>query len=198
MTSTDTHDITPRRMAALLRSLGACSEGRDWLAGRDLGTAWNECPRGDWLLWFAARIGVDRPTLARAAAKCAETALQYVPEGEDRPRLAIEAVLRWADDPTDVNLEAVRVARRNAAYDAADAAYDAAAAAAYAADAAYAYDAAYAADAAVAAAYAADAAVARREARLKAQERHAAIVRELIPFALIVTAVQARNARRAR
>mgnify|MGYP001608780356 CR=1 FL=1 len=152
-----------RRMKALLRALGACSEGRDWLGDRDLETAWNDCERGDWSLWLVARVNVDRRLIVRAAARCAKTALQFVPEGEDRPRLAIEAAFAWADDPSEVNLQRCREAARNAATayatDAAYAAYDAAYAAYAAAYAAYdaAYAAAYAAayDAAYAAAYAA-------------------------------------------
>jgi len=181
-----TNTPNARRLAALLRRLGACHEGAEWASGRDLETAWNECPRGDWLLWLAGRLEIERTVLARAAARCAETALQYVPAGEDRPRQAIEAVLRWADDPTAANLEAVRVARRNAVAVAAYAAY----AAAYAAAASAAYAAYASAASAYAYAYAASTASAARQ---QAQQRHAEIVREHIPFALILDAAQRRE-----
>ena len=155
--------LTKRRFDVLLRTLGACPEAVEWSKqfGNDGVAAWNQCERGDWLLWAAVRIGVDRWLVVRAAARCAETALQYVPADEERPRQCIEAVLAWCDDPSDQNLERVGQARRAAygTYDTDAAAY-AVYAATYAADAAYAvYAATYAADAADAA----DAAT-RREA----------------------------------
>ena len=36
----------------------ACGEARDWLGKRTPKQAWDECPRGDWMLWIAARIGI--------------------------------------------------------------------------------------------------------------------------------------------
>ena len=107
--------MSNQRLKALLKRLGACSEALEWLGNRDLETAWAECERGDYLLWATAEIGVERALIVRASARCAETALQYASAGEDRPRLCVEAVLAWADDPTKENLERVRQARRAAA-----------------------------------------------------------------------------------
>src|SRR5690606_8772955 len=106
--------------------------------------AWAECPRGDWMLWIAQRVGVDLRTLTRAKALCALT-VQHLMKDE-RSIKACEVALKFADgDATREELDAAA----DAAYAAADAAY----AAADAADAAYAAaDAAYAADAAAAAA----------------------------------------------
>jgi hypothetical protein len=64
--------------------------------GDDWERAWNECPRGDWLLAIAARAGVDRKKLVLAAAASARTALDSLPPGENRPLSAIEAAERWA------------------------------------------------------------------------------------------------------
>jgi hypothetical protein len=103
--------------------------------------------------------------VVRLACQCARTALQYVPNGEDRPRLAIEAAERWADNPTESN--------RLAAWAAARAAGDAAGAAARAAGDA-------AGDAAGAAAWAAgDAAGAAAWAA--ALRYMAAMIRETVP-----------------
>ena len=125
----------------------------------------------------------SRRKLVLAACDCAELALKHVPEGEDRPRKAINTARRWARQEDGVNLDEVRgaadaaaaYAAAYAAYAAADATYatDAAAYAAYTADAdadaayaAYAAaDAAWAADAAAYAAYAADAARTHTHAR---------------------------------
>jgi hypothetical protein len=161
-------------LADLLRDLHACGDARDWAVPyATLEEAWAVCPRGDWMLWLAGRMGVDRKLLVLAACACARLTLLRVSAGETRPLIAIETAERWARGEDGVTLEEVRNAyAAAAAYAAADAAAAAAAAAAYAAVAyaavAYAADAAYAAyaaadaaaAAAAAAAYAADAAAA--------------------------------------
>ena len=137
-----------------LDAMGACSEAVAWARTQpNAHTAWRDCKRGDWMLWIAAqRCEQGDPThraIVLAACECARLALQYVPVGEDRPRIAIEAAEQWARGEPGVPLARVRLARL-------DADADAAAYAAYADAAAYA--AAAAADAADAAAYAANAA----------------------------------------
>lgn len=44
----------------ILKRLKACEEALEWYAGRDSQAAWQECERGDWMLWVAARLGVGR------------------------------------------------------------------------------------------------------------------------------------------
>lgn len=61
----------------------------------DWRTLWDGCPRGDWLLGIAARLGVDHRALARAAIGCARTALEHA-EGEEAARV-LEVAERWAD-----------------------------------------------------------------------------------------------------
>jgi hypothetical protein len=146
-----------------MSELHACAEATEWVAAQD-GSAqdiWNRCERGDWMLWLAARAGVEHKLIVTAACLSARTALQYVPAGEERPLKCIETVERWVRG--EATLDEVRQARENAyaAYAAAAATYAATYAAtaytAYAADAAaasaaYAYTAAYAANANAAAA----------------------------------------------
>lgn len=38
-----------------LAALGACDEARTWVAGQTREEAWQNCPRGDWLLWYLSR-----------------------------------------------------------------------------------------------------------------------------------------------
>ena len=116
-----------------LNDMNACSEAVEWVGKRGLMTAWRDCPRGDWMLWLAGRLDIDRKLLVLVACDCAETALQYVPEGEDRPAKCIQITRDWCNGTA--SLDDVRAARR-----AADAAATAAYAATYAA-----YAAAYAA-----------------------------------------------------
>jgi hypothetical protein len=151
-----------------LASRDACQPAMDWLGDRNSDQMWADCERPDWMLWWAGHV-VPRQELVLAACDCAETALRYVPQGEHRPRLAIETARRWAGGQATV--EEVR----SAAY-AAYAAYAAraACAAARAADAAYAADAACAAARAARAADAADAACAAAAAACAARAAYAA------------------------
>lgn len=112
------------RHATSLRSrladLHACADAIAWVGDRDLAAAWAECPRGDWMLWLASRMGVDRRLLVLAACDCARVVL---PRGDARPRHAIETAEAWARG--EATIEQV--------IDAADASADASAEAAEAA-----------------------------------------------------------------
>jgi len=183
-----------RKITDMLDDLGACEESLDWLKEKkpsNVYQAWRSCPRGDWLLWFAAKIGVDRRLVVAAACEIARDALPIF-EGkypdDNRPRKAIETAEEWCKGKA--TQEQVRMAAAAAAAAAADAA--AAAAAADAADAwaaawaaaADAWAAAWAAaDAADAADAAADAAAA--DARDKALQKYAAIVRKHISWRMV-------------
>ena len=97
-----------------LIKMNACSDAVEWVGRRSLKTAWAECERGDWMLWLAGRAGIDRKTLVLAACDCAEMALKYVPEGENRPANAIKITRAWAEG--NATIEEVREARKDAAY----------------------------------------------------------------------------------
>jgi hypothetical protein len=130
MTKTKVKTVTPtaaQAFAAHLVELRACKEAREWADGKTAQEAWDTCDRADWLLWWVARAKPDaKRDIVRVACKIARLVLKYVPQGEERPRLAIEAAERWADDPTEANLIAVRQAHAAAAaYAAADAYADA-------------------------------------------------------------------------
>lgn len=110
-----------------LEAMRACKEATDWVGARDAATAWQECERSDWMLWLLCKHPPEKRVLVSIACDIARTALRFVRDGEERPRLAIEAAERWVADPTEDN----RVASRTAyAYAAAAAAADAAYAAA--------------------------------------------------------------------
>ena len=152
-----------------LKKLGACSEAVKWYETQENDEqAWAACERGDWLLWLLGRIKVDRKRLVLCCCECARLSLKYVPENENRPRIAIETAEKWAKG--EASIEEVRAA----AYAAADA--DAAAYAA-AADAA-----AYAAAAAAAYAYAAAAVAPYAAARSNTLKQCADIVRKHFTF----------------
>jgi len=169
-----TTEKTPN-LSLWLQAHGACVESCLWAAeypdtaeGRQ--RAWDECPRGDWMLWIGGKLSGEpgspaRRLLVRAAVACARTVLDEIPGEADRAEIAsvLDALDAYALDPqAQTDLTALR-RRAWAVQSKLRAAYAAAAA-----DAA-AYAAANAADAA------ADAA---RQAHLA---RCAQAVRELMP-----------------
>jgi regulator of protease activity HflC (stomatin/prohibitin superfamily) len=108
--------------------------------------AWNNCERGDWMLWIAQRVGVDVRTLTLSKALCAKTVIHLMKD--HRSIDAVNVAERFGRG------EAGEDELRKAAY-AAYAASSAASADAYAAAASSAYAAYAAAHAANAASFAA-------------------------------------------
>ena len=78
----------------------ACQGAIDWLGDRDAKTAWEECPRGDWMLWCLHFKKVSKKLLVVVACQCARLSLKYVPKGELRPLNAIKAAEAWVRNPT--------------------------------------------------------------------------------------------------
>ena len=72
-----------------------CRESVVWMGDRTLAQAWDDCERGDWLLWLCAKAGVDKKKIVLAACGCARLVLHLVAEDEPRPRLAIETAEAW-------------------------------------------------------------------------------------------------------
>ena len=137
-----------------LKKLNACPEAVEWVRENDynLQQAWENCHRGDWMLWLAFRKKVNDKKLTLAKARCARLVIHLMED--EQSRNAVEVAEKYgAGQATGEELEKAR----DAAYDAyADADADAAAAAydayaAYAAAAHAAYAAYAAADAAAAA-----------------------------------------------
>lgn len=174
-----------------LRSMNACSESVRWAEGygTDWPSAWTQCPRGDWMLWIAGMVAVDRKLLVLAACACARRALVHVPAGEDRPRLAIETAERWARG--EAGFEEVRKAA-TAAWEAAteaasSAAYSSAAVASAAAEVAAGTVAEEVAEVAFAAAEVSSAWVVASSAWVVAENKaHADVVRKMIPVRVML------------
>jgi len=152
----------------------------------DFQAAWDNCPRGDWMLWLAAKLNVDDKKLTLAKGLCAKTVIHLMKDDKSKKavRIAIDygkgkvsrkklistsydAYAAITSNIFDVAANAAAHAAANAAHAATyavAAAYTAANAAAVAA--AYtAHAATYAADAAYTAANAADAVNARNKNR---------------------------------
>ena len=167
-----------------LEKLDACREAKIFVATQKSAiSAWKNCSRGDWMLWIASKLGIDKRLLTLAKAKCAATVLHLMKD--QRSKDAVQAAIDYGEGRiNDQQLAAYAAAAyaTDAAYaayaaDAAAAAYAAAAAAyAAAADAAAAY--AAATDAAYA--YAAYAYAAAADAKTANQLATANICREIL------------------
>ena len=120
----------------------------------DFKTAWENCPRGDWMLWIAKKLNVDLLKLTTAKALCANTVRNLM--RDERSTKAIDVAILFGQG---------KASREE---------LDAAAADAAAADAEAAYATAAAADAATYAAYAA------ADAKRKNQQETADICRRIL------------------
>ena len=131
-----------------LENFDVCDDALEWCSKqRSRHQAWQDCERGDWMLWLlgylAGPMGSrSRKRLVLCCCEVARPALKHVPKGENRPRVAIETAEAYCYGRA--SLDEVRAAAK-AAYDAyvnVAAAYDAYAAyaAAYAAYVAYVAD----------------------------------------------------------
>ena len=141
-----------------------------WAGRKTHRRAWTTCKRGDWLLWIADKLDVDRKLLVLAACACLR---QDDPQiCSDRRKQAKKAVIEIAEAwiRGDATLEQVL----DVAYDTAQIAYDTA----YYTAAYDVYNAAYAAAYAI---YAIAHDAARKDM--------ADVVRQVIPFSIIKKAI---------
>ena len=105
-----------------LEKIDACRDAREWVATqKNYKEAWQNCERGDWMLWLAKRLKVDDRKLTLAKFKCANQVRHLMKD--QRSIDALDASEKYGNG--EIGREEL-----NAAADAA------AAAAAYAADAA--------------------------------------------------------------
>jgi len=155
-----------------LIGLRACESAKIWADGKTLAEIWEQCERGDWMLWLACRAGIDKRTMTAAKAECAATVKHLMKD--PRSIKALEVAQAYGrGEATDEELAAAAAAADAAADDATDAtAGDCGSCAAYTA--------AYAAYAA-----AADAYTATYAAKTKNQLQTAEIVRSIITIEML-------------
>ena len=106
---------------ARLQGWSPCYEGLEFARKRgfDWGRVWEECERGDWLIWWLERAGLmDQALAVRIAIGCAERVVgifeKKYPE-DKRPREAIEAAKNWLADPSDKKKKAAAASAAAAA-----------------------------------------------------------------------------------
>lgn len=114
----------------------ACGESIKWIEQNNIQSleeAWNACERGDWLLWLAQELGIEKRKLVMCGALCAHTVVQYMEDA--RSRNAVRIAFLWGrGKATDEQLEETRKDAEDAWIDE-DAAWAGAAWSAAAADA---------------------------------------------------------------
>ena len=168
----------------LLKELNACPEAREWAGEMNIEEIVETCHRGDWLLWLASRLRVDKRKLFLAKGHCSNTVRHLMKDS--RSIAAVDAAIAFGEGK--INEEELKKAA-DAAYVAADDAnYSTYAAyvAAYAAAAYAAYTVAYTASAAAYAASAASIAAAAATAREENHLETADICRKYIGSDIII------------
>ena len=94
------------------KKYNACRSGREYAGQfKTMAKVWDACERPDWLLWILERHRpLTRIEAVTLAIEFATDALQYLPGGETRPRLAIDAARAWLSSPTPENRDRCRTA----------------------------------------------------------------------------------------
>lgn len=99
-----------------LKKHQACEPGLEWAKTQsDLYELWNNCHRGDWLLWLANELNVDKRKLMLCGALCAHTVVQFM--GDRASREAVRVAFLYArGKATDAQLEAAKIDTADAWY----------------------------------------------------------------------------------
>ena len=170
-----------------LKKLNACPDAIEYVkTQKSAKLAWENCERGDWMLWLAKKLNVDDRKLILAKARCADQVRHLMKD--QRSIDVLDACYRYARG--EMSRKELDVYSDNAydAYNAACAAYTAIAtsyayaafAAAYAAASAV-YDAVYDAASATATAYATSYATAYTDsAKISSLKKSAEICKEIL------------------
>jgi hypothetical protein len=90
-----------------LQANEACKESIKWIKQNNiqsLENAWYACERGNWLLWMAEKLKVDKHKLVLCAALYAHTVMQYMEDPKSRNAVRI-AFLWGRGKATDIELE---------------------------------------------------------------------------------------------
>jgi hypothetical protein len=108
-------------MKQILIKLNACQEAVEWVEDKTIEQAVNDCPRGDWMLWLAAKVDVDFQKLTLAKGLCANTVRHLMKD--ERSIKAVDTAIAFGEGKA--TLDELQNSS-DAAYAAAYAAYDAA------------------------------------------------------------------------
>ena len=90
-----------------LQANKACGSSIQWIEEKNIQSleeAWYTCKRGNWLLWMAEKLKVDKRKLVLCAALYAHTVMQYMEDAKSRDAVRI-AFLWGRGKATDIELE---------------------------------------------------------------------------------------------
>lgn len=76
----------------ILKKYRACGPLIDWVEENgylDFKDAWNNCPRGDWMLWIAQKLDIDIRTLTLAKALCVNTVRHLMEDQRSKDALLV-------------------------------------------------------------------------------------------------------------
>lgn len=79
-----------------LQKMNACVPAIEWVKqmnGSNPEKLWNECERGDWMLWLVGKLDIDRKRLVLAACQCARL-VEHLMKDEHSIR-TIEVAEAW-------------------------------------------------------------------------------------------------------
>ena len=90
----------------------ACSQSIEWIEENNIQSleeAWHTCGRGDWMLWMAKKLRINKRKLVLCGALCAHTVVEYMQD--PRSRNAVRVAFLWGrGKATDAQLKAAREA----------------------------------------------------------------------------------------
>lgn len=96
----------------LLEELDACSDAVQWAGDMPVEEVVATCHRGDWLLWLAAKVGVDNHKIILAAGLCANMVRDKMED--KRSTDAVDACIAYGEGR--IERQAVIAAAYTAAY----------------------------------------------------------------------------------
>jgi hypothetical protein len=102
--------ITKKEFLDILEEKKACPNAVKWVKESKTETfeeLWNECGQADWMLWIMAKMvgqkeWPSKKTVVLCACDCAETSLKFIPENENRPKIAIQTARDWAEGKASI------------------------------------------------------------------------------------------------
>lgn len=83
----------------LLVELRACEEAIDWAQDMPIEEVVRTCHRGDWLLWLANKVDIDKRKLTLAKAHCANTVRHLMKD--QRSINAIDVAIAYGNNQAD-------------------------------------------------------------------------------------------------
>ena len=99
-----------------LVSINACEEARIWVGDKSIREAWEQCERGDWMLWWFSRAdNFDKRKSTLAKGHCANTVRHLMKD--IRSTNAVDMAISYGNnEATGKQLAAASAAAADAAY----------------------------------------------------------------------------------